>query len=84
MGCDAENRLLTSEKMQQAVYGRFHTDDIVPANEVNTFMRQLINDNGIPFNSRVDRKIIGLFFELEDCKQGGARAFKFGRRKFDF
>lgn len=84
LGCDAENRLLTSEKMQQAVYGRFHTDDIVPANEVNTFMRQLINDNGIPFNSRVDRKIIGLFFELEDCKQGGARAFKFGRRKFDF
>ena len=84
LGCDAENRLLTSEKMQQAVYGRFHTDDIVPANEVNTFMRQLINDNGIPFNSRVDRKIIGLFFELEDCKQGGARAFKFGRKKFEF
>ena len=43
--------------MQQAVYGRFHTDDIVPANEVNTFMRQLITDKfGIPFNSRVDRK----------------------------
>lgn len=60
LGCDAENRLLTSEKMQQAVYGRFHTDDIVPANEVNTFMRQLISDNGIPFNSRVDRKIIGI------------------------
>lgn len=84
LGCDAENRLLISEKMQQAVYGRFHTDDIVPANEVNTFMRQLISDNGIPFEARVDRKVIGLFFELEDCKQGGARAFKFGRKKFEF
>ena len=84
LGCDAENRLLTSEKMQQAVYARFHTDDIVPANEVNTFMRQLITDNGIPYNNRVDRKVIGLFFELEDCKQGGARAFKFGRKKFEF
>lgn len=84
LGSIEENRLLTSEKMQQAVYGHFHTDDIVPANEVNAYMRQLITDNGIPFEGRVDRKLIGLFFELEDCKQGGARAFKFGRRKFDF
>ena len=28
-GSVEENQLLTSEKMQQAVYGRFHTDDIV-------------------------------------------------------
>lgn len=84
LGSIEENRLLTSEKMQQVVYARFHTDDIVPANEVNTFMRQLITDNGIPYNNRVDRKVIGLFFELEDCKQGGARAFKFGRKKFEF
>ena len=69
LGSIEENRLLTSEKMQQAVYGRFHSDDIVPANEVNAFMRQLITDNGIPFEGRVDRKVIGLFFELEDCKQ---------------
>lgn len=84
LGSVEENRLLTSEKMQQAVYCRFHTGDIVPANEVNAFMRQLITDNGIPFEGRVDRKIIGLFFELEDCKQGGARAFKFGKRKYEF
>lgn len=84
LGSIEENQLLTSEKMQQAVYSRFHTEDIVPANEINAFMRQLISDNGIPFEGRVDRKVIGLFFELEDCKQGGARAFKFGRKKFEF
>ena len=84
LGSIEENRLLTSEKMQQVVYARFHSDDIVPANEVNAFMRQLITDNGIPFEGRVDRKVIGLFFELEDCKQGGARAFKFGKRKYEF
>lgn len=84
MGSIEENQLLTSEKIQKAVYGRFHTDDIVPVNEVNTFMRQLIIDNGIPFEGRVDRKVIGLFFELEDCKQKGARAFKFGKKKHEF
>lgn len=84
LGNIEENRLLTSEKMQQAVYGRFHTDDIVPVNEVNAFMRQLITDNGIPFEGRVDRKVIGLFFELEDCKQNQARAFKFGKKKYEF
>ena len=83
LGCIEENRLLTSEKMQQAVYGRFHTEDIVPVNEVNAFMRQLITDNGIPFEGRVDRKVIGLFFELEDCKQNQARAFKFGKKKYE-
>ena len=84
LGNIEENRLLTSEKMQQAVYGRFHTEDIVPVNEVNAFMRQLITDNGIPFEGRVDRKVIGLFFELEDCKQNQARAFKFGKKKYEF
>lgn len=84
LGSIEENRLLTSEKMQQAVYGRFHEGDIVPANEANAFMRQLITDNGIPFEGRVDRKVIGLFFELEDCKQNQARAFKFGKRKYEF
>ncbi len=84
LGSIEENRLLTSEKMQQAVYGHFHTDDIVPANEVNAFMRQLITDNGIPFEGRVDRKVIGLFFELEDCKQNQARAFKLGKKKYEF
>lgn len=78
-----ENRLLTSEKMQQAVYYRFHTDDIVPVNEVNAFMRQLIIEHGIPFDGRIDRKVIGLFFELEDCKQKQVRAFKFGKKKYD-
>ena len=48
LGSIEENRLLTSEKMQQVVYARFHSDDIVPANEVNAYMRQLITDNGIP------------------------------------
>lgn len=84
LGSIEENQQLTSEKIQQAVYSRFHTGDIVPANEANAFMRQLISDNGIPFEGRVDRKVIGLFFELEDCKQGGARAFKFGRKKYEF
>ena len=84
LGSIEENRLLTSEKMQQAVYGRFHTGDIVPANEVNAFMRQLITDNGIQFEGRVDRKVIGLLFELEDCKQNQARAFKFGKKKYEF
>ena len=84
LGSIEEHQLLISEKMQQAVYGRFHTDDIVPANEVNAYMRQLITDNGIPFEGRVDRKVIGLFFELEDCKHGGARAFKLGKKKFEF
>lgn len=84
LGSIEENRLLISEKMQQAVYGHFHTDDIVPASEVNAYMRQLITDNGIPFEGRVDRKVIGLFFELEDCKHGGARAFKLGKKKFEF
>lgn len=83
MGNVEENQLLTSEKMQRAVYARYHTGDIVPVNEVNAFMRQLISDNGIPCEKRVDRKIIGLFFELEDCKQGGARAFKFGKKKYE-
>lgn len=84
LGSVEENQLLTSEKMQQTVYARYHTEDIVPANEVNAFMRQLIIDNGIPIEGRVDRKVIGLFFELEDCKQGGARAFKFGKKKYEF
>lgn len=86
LGSIEENRLLTSKKMQQAVYGRFHTGDIVPANEANVYMRQLISDNGIPFEGRVDRKVIGLFFELEDCKQdqGRVRAFKLGKKKYEF
>ena len=84
LGSIEENQLLTSAKMQQAVYGRFHTDDIVPVNEVNAFMQQLITDNGIPFEGRVDRKVIGLFFELEDCKQNQARAFKLGKKKYEF
>ena len=84
LGSIEENRLLTSEKMQQAVYGRFHTGDIVPANEVNAYMRQLVTDNGIPFEGRVDRKVIGLFFELEDCKQNQVRAFKLGKKKYEF
>ena len=84
LGSIEENQLLTSEKMRQAVYGRFHTGDIVPANEANAFMRQLISDNGIPFEGRVDRKVIGLFFELENCKQNQARAFKIGKKKYEF
>lgn len=84
LGSIEENQQLTSEKMQQAVYSRFHTGDIVPANEANAFMRQLISDNGIPFEGRVDRKVIGLFFELEDCKQNQARALKLGKKKYEF
>lgn len=84
LGSIEENQLITSEKMQQAVYDRFHTGDIIPVNEANVFMRQLITDNGIPFEGRVDRKVIGLFFELENCKQNQARAFKLGKKKYEF
>ena len=75
-----ENRLLTSEKMKIAVYKRFHAGDIVEVAEVNAFMRQLITDQGIPFDGRVDKKVIGLFFEIEECKMKGNRGFRFGGR----
>lgn len=78
-----ENRLLTSEKMKIAVYKRFHTGDIVEVAEVNAFMRQLITDQGIPFEGRVDRKVIGLFFEIEECKMKGNRGFRFGKQKYE-
>ena len=84
LGNVEENQLLTSEKMQQAVYERFRTGDIVPVNEVNAYMRQLISDHGIPYEGRVDRKVIGLFFDLKECKKSQARAFKFGAKKFEF
>ena len=78
-----ENRLLTSEKMKIAVYKRFHTGDIVEVAEVNAFMRQLITDQGIPFDGRVDKKVIGLFFEIEECKMKGNRGFRFGKQKYE-
>lgn len=78
-----ENRLLTSEKMKIAVYKRFHTGDIVEVAEVNAFMKQLITDQGIPFDGRVDKKVIGLFFEIEECKMKGNRGFRFGKQKYE-
>ena len=78
-----ENRLLTSEKMKIAVYKRFHAGDIVEVAEVNAFMRQLITDQGIPFDGRVDKKVIGLFFEIEECKMKGNRGFRFGKQKYE-
>lgn len=79
-----ENKLLTSEKMQKAVYTRFHTGDIVETAEVNAFMKRLITENGIPFNGQVDKKVIRLFFEIEDCKLRGNRGLRFGNKKHVF
>ena len=79
-----ENRLLTSAKMQKAVYARFHTGDIVETAEVNAFMKRLITENGIPFNGQVDKKVIRLFFEIEDCKLRGNRGLRFGNKRYEF
>ncbi len=84
LGCVEENQMLTSEKMQDAVYKRFSTGDVVRVSEVNNFMHQLIKDNGIIFDGRIDRKVIGLFFEIGDCKIKEDRAFSFGKKKFEF
>ena len=81
-----ENRLMTSEKMQRAVYAKYNTGDLVLCSEILGFLRGLITDNGIPFKGRVDRQIVKLFFEIADDKPRikGNKAYLLGKKMFEF
>ena len=73
-----ENVLLTAPKMQEAVYAQYKTGDLVACSEISNFLHRLIVNNGIPFEGRrVDRKVVKLFFEIEDDTKrlGGQRHF---------
>lgn len=80
-----ENVLLTSPKMQDAVYAQYKSGDLVTCSAINNFLHRLIVNNGIPFNGRVDRKVVKLFFEIEDDTKrlGGQKAFLLGRKRFE-
>lgn len=82
-----ENVLLTAPKMQEAVYAQCQTGDLVACSEINNFLHRLIVNNGIPFEGRrVDRKVVKLFFEIEDDTKrlGGQKAFLLGKKMFEF
>ena len=79
-----ENRLLTSEAVQEIVYGRYSTGDEVAVSEMNQFMGQIIFQYGIPYNHRIDRKLIQLFFEVEDKRTSAVRYYVLGKKKFEF
>ena len=82
-----ENVLLTAPKMQEAVYAQYKTGDLVACSEINNFLHRLIVNNGIPFEGRrVDRKVVKLFFEIEDDTKrlGGQKAFLLGKKMFEF
>ena len=82
-----ENVLLTAPKMQKAVYAQYKTGDLVACSEINNFLHRLIVNNGIPFEGRrVDRKVVKLFFEIEDDTKrlGGQKAFLLGKKMFEF
>ena len=82
-----ENVLLTAPKMQEAVYAQYQTGDLVACSEINNFLYRLIVNNGIPFEGRrVDRKVVKLFFEIEDDTKrlGGQKAFLLGKKMFEF
>ena len=82
-----ENVLLTAPKMQEAVYAQYQTGDLVACSEINNFLHRLIVNNGIPFEGRrVDRKVVKLFFEIEDDTKrlGGQKAFLLGKKMFEF
>ena len=84
---DEENVLLTAPKMQEAVYAQYKTGDLVACSEINNFLHRLIVNNGIPFEGRrVDRKVVKLFFEIEDDTKrlGGQKAFLLGKKMFEF
>lgn len=84
MGNIQENRLLTSEAMQSIVYARYNTGDEVAVSDMNQFIGQIILQHGIPFKHRVDRKLIQLFFEVEDKRTSAARYYVLGKKKFEF
>ena len=82
-----ENVLLPAPKMQEAVYAQYQTGDLVACSEINNFLHRLIVNNGIPFEGRrVDRKVVKLFFEIEDDTKrlGGQKAFLLGKKMFEF
>ena len=82
-----ENVLLTAPKMREAVYAQYKTGDLVACSEINNFLHRLIVNNGIPFEGRrVDRKVVKLFFEIEDDTKrlGGQKAFLLGKKMFEF
>lgn len=84
MGNIQENRLLTSEAMQNIMYARYNTGDEVAVSDMNQFIGQIILQHGIPFKHRVDRKLIQLFFEVEDKRTRAARYYVLGKKKFEF
>lgn len=79
-----ENRLLTSEAMQSIVYARYNTGDEVAVSDMNQFIGQIILQHGIPYKHRVDRRLIQLFFEVEDKRTSAARYYVLGKKKFEF
>ena len=81
-----ENVLLTAPKMQNAVYAQYKPGDLVACSEINNFLHRLIVNNGIPFKGRVDRKVVKLFFEIDDDTKrlGGQKAFLLGKKMFEF
>lgn len=85
LGNVAENRLMTSEKMRQAVYARYNTGDVVICSEILNFLRELITNNGIPFKSRLDKQVVKLFFEIDDDKVRvkGNKAYLLGKKMFE-
>lgn len=84
MGNIQENRLLTSEAMQSIVYARYNTGDEVAVSDMNQFIGQIILQYGIPYKHRVDRRLIQLFFEVEDKRTSAARYYVLGKKKFEF
>jgi hypothetical protein len=80
LGNIRENNLLTSEDMRKKVYGKYHTGDEVAVNELNEYIRQLIKEHGIPYQHRVDRGIVQLFFDITDKRTSSTRYYVLGRK----
>jgi hypothetical protein len=83
MGEVQENKLLKSEPMLKAVYGRLNTGDIVSVTDATRFMKEVIESNGIPYKHRFDRKLVELYFEISDKRTNSARYYVFGKKKLN-
>lgn len=79
-----ENRLLTSDEMQKAVYGKYREGDMVSVAEITQFMKNLINEKGIFYKHHIDRTLIQLYFEITDKRTSAARYYVLGKKKFEF
>ena len=73
---------LACANIRAEIYGRFKEGDTEPVEVVNNFMAEIIEKHHIELSGRIDRRYISLYFEIEDCKQNGARAFRFVRKKW--